>query len=384
VTRAPARDEAADGDPELVRVELGARGFDIVVGAGVLAEAGARLKALGIRRAVIVTDETVAALHLPALTGSLARAGIRHDRVIVPPGEATKSFDGLEHLMESMLALGIERSTVVVALGGGVVGDLAGFAAAIALRGLDYVQIPSTLLAQIDSSVGGKTAIDSRHGKNLIGAFHQPRLVLADTALLDTLPRRELLAGYAEVAKYGLIDDAAFFAWLEQNGVPLIAGDEAARRHAIVACCRAKARVVALDERESGPRALLNLGHTFGHALEAELDFRPDLLLHGEAVAIGMVMAFDLSASLGLAPAADAARVRRHFEAVGLPTGLGAAQFGGRGFTVDGLIERMRRDKKVRDGRMAFVLARGIGRAFLSQDVEIDALRALLERAVAA
>ena len=384
MTRAPAREGAADGDSERVRVELGARGYDIVVGAGVLAEAGRHLKTLGVKRTVIVTDGTVAALHLAALTGSLARAGIRHDRVIVPPGEATKSFAGLEHLIESMLALGIERSTVVVALGGGVVGDLAGFAAAIALRGLDYVQIPTTLLAQIDSSVGGKTAIDSRHGKNLVGAFHQPRLVLADTAVLDTLPRRELLAGYAEVVKYGLIDDAAFFAWLEQHGVPLIAGDAAARRQAIVACCRAKARVVALDEREAGPRALLNLGHTFGHALEAELDFRPDLLLHGEAVAIGMMMAFDLSARLGLAPAADAERVRRHFTAIGLPTGLDAAQFGGRRFTVDGLLERMRRDKKVRDGRMTFVLVRGIGRAFLSQDVDVGALRELLERAVAA
>jgi 3-dehydroquinate synthase len=384
MTRAPAKEGVSEGDSERVRVELGARSYDIVVGAGVLAEAGSHLKTLGVKRAVVVTDETVAALHLPALTGSLARAGVRHDRVIVPPGEATKSFAGLEHLIESMLALGIERSTVVVALGGGVVGDLAGFAAAIALRGLDYVQVPTTLLAQIDSSVGGKTAIDSRHGKNLVGAFHQPRLVLADTAVLDTLPRRELLAGYAEVVKYGLIDDAPFFAWLEQHGVPLIAGDAEARRRAIVACCRAKARVVALDERESGPRALLNLGHTFGHALEAELDFRPDLLLHGEAVAIGMIMALDLSVRLGLAPAADAERVRRHFEALGLPTGLGAAQFGGRRFTVDGLLERMRHDKKVRDGRMTFVLARGIGRAFLSQDVAVDALREVLERAVAA
>jgi 3-dehydroquinate synthase len=374
---------ATEGDAR-VRVELGARGYDIVVGTGVLAEAGPHLKALGIRRAVVVTDETVAALHLPALARSLARAGIVHDRIVVPPGEASKSFVGFEHLVETMLALGIERSTVVVALGGGVVGDLAGFAAAVALRGLDYVQIPTTLLAQIDSSVGGKTAIDSRHGKNLVGAFHQPRLVLADTAVLDTLPRRELLAGYAEVAKYGLIDDAPFFAWLEQHGAALVAGDPAARRHAIVACCRAKARVVALDERESGPRALLNLGHTFGHALEAELDFRPDLLLHGEAVAIGTAMAFDLSVRLGLAPAADAERVRRHFAMVGLPTDLRGGQLGGRRFSVEGLLERMRHDKKVRDGKMTFVLVRGIGRAFLSQDVDVDALHNLLERAVTA
>jgi 3-dehydroquinate synthase len=369
---------------ERVHVDLGARGYDILVDAGVLAEAGRHIKALGIRRAIVVTDETVAALHLPALTRSLARAGIIHERIVVPPGEASKSFAGFESLIEDMLALGIERATTVIALGGGVVGDLAGFAAAVALRGLDYVQIPTTLLAQIDSSVGGKTAIDSRHGKNLVGAFHQPRLVLVDTDVLDTLPRRELLAGYAEVAKYGLIDDAPFFAWLEEHGVSIIAGDAEARRHAIVACCRAKARVVALDERESGPRALLNLGHTFGHALEAELDFRPDLLLHGEAVALGMVMAFDLSVKLGLAPKADAERVRRHFTTIGLPTDLHGAQFAGRRFTVDGLLDRMGRDKKVRDGKMTFILVHGIGRAFVSQDVDIGALRELLERAVAA
>jgi 3-dehydroquinate synthase len=384
VTRTPVRKGAAGGDSERVRVELGARGYDIVVGAGVLAGAGGQLKALGIKRAIVVTDQTVAALHLPALAAALDRAGIAHDQVVVPPGEASKSFAGFEQLVEALLARRVERSTAIVALGGGVVGDLAGFAAAVTLRGLDYVQVPTTLLAQIDSSVGGKTAIDSRHGKNLVGAFHQPRLVLADTAVLDTLPRRELLAGYAEVVKYGLIDDAPFFAWLESHGAALIAGDAAARRQAIVACCRAKARVVALDEREAGPRALLNLGHTFGHALEAELDFRPDLLLHGEAVAIGMLMAFDLSVRLGLAPAADAERVRRHFAAVGLPTGLGGAQGGGKRFTVEGLLDRMGRDKKVRDGRLTFVLVRGIGRAFLSQDVDVGALRDLLERAVAA
>ena len=376
--------DATEDASERVRVELGARGYDIVVGTGVLADAGDELKALGVKRAVVVTDETVAGLYLPALARSLALAGIRNDRIVVPPGEASKSFAGLEKLIEDMLALGIERSTVVVALGGGVVGDLAGFAAAIALRGLDYVQIPTTLLAQIDSSVGGKTAIDSRHGKNLVGAFHQPRLVLADTAMLDTLPPRELVAGYAEVVKYGLIDDAPFFAWLEKHGLALIAGDAAARREAIVACCRAKARVVALDERESGPRALLNLGHTFGHALEAELDFRPDLLLHGEAVALGMLMAFDLSVRLGLAPGADAERVRRHFDMIGLPTGLKGARLGDRRFDVEGLLGRMGRDKKVREGRMTFILVRGIGKAFLSQDVDAAALRDLLERAVAA
>ncbi|HEX7007403.1 MAG TPA: 3-dehydroquinate synthase [Alphaproteobacteria bacterium] len=367
-----------------VRVELGARGYDILVGTGVLAEAGRHLAALGMRRVVVVTDETVARLHLPTLETALAEAGIRHETITVPPGEGSKSFAGFEKLVEDMLVLGIERSTAVVALGGGVVGDLAGFAAATTLRGLDYVQIPTTLLAQIDSSVGGKTAIDSRHGKNLVGAFHQPRLVLADTATLDTLPRRELLAGYAEVAKYGLIDDAPFFAWLEENGAAVVAGDAAARRRAIVTCCRAKARVVALDEREAGPRALLNLGHTFGHALEAELGFRPDLLLHGEAVAIGMAMAFDLSVRLGLAPAADAERVRRHLAEIGLPIDLRDARLRGRRITVEGLLERMSHDKKVRDGKLSFVLVRGIGRAFLSRDVDVDALRHILERAVAA
>ena len=262
-----------------------------------------------------------------------------------------------------------------------MIGDLTGLAAAIALRGIDYVQIPTTLLAHVDSSVGGKTAIDTPHGKNLIGAFHQPRLVLADTGVLDTLPPRELRAGYAEIVKYGLISDPDFFAWLEGHGAAVIEGDAAARRRAIVTSCKAKAAIVAGDERESGDRALLNLGHTFAHALESETGFG-DELLHGEAVAIGMCLAFDLSVELGLCPPADADRVRRHFAMVDLAHGLDAVQ--GRIWNAERLIAHMERDKKVRDGRKTFILVRGLGQAFISREVENDDLKALLEEAIAA
>ncbi len=262
-----------------------------------------------------------------------------------------------------------------------MIGDITGFAAAIVLRGIDYIQIPTTLLSQVDSSVGGKTAINSPHGKNLIGAFHQPRLVLADVGALSTLPRRELLAGYAEVVKYGLLGDPAFFDWCEQNGAALVAGDAAARQYAVLESCRAKAEIVAEDEREEGRRALLNLGHTFGHALEAATGFGPDLL-HGEAVAIGIVMAFELSVRLGLCPAADQARVRRHFAAVGLPTGLDA--LGNRRPDPAALVAHMRRDKKVRDGAITFILVRGIGKAFIARDVAPGEVETLLAGAAAA
>jgi 3-dehydroquinate synthase len=262
----------------------------------------------------------------------------------------------------------------LIALGGGVIGDLAGFAAAITLRGIPYVQIPTTLLAQVDSSVGGKTAIDTPHGKNLVGAFHQPRLVLADVSTLATLPRRQVLAGYAEVAKYGLIDDPKFFAWLEEHGRALVDGDEGLRLEAVATSVRSKAAIVARDERETGDRALLNLGHTFGHALEAEVGFG-DELLHGEAVAAGMALAFALSARLGLAPQADADRVRRHLRAVGLPAGLKDVR---PSWNIDALIAHMRRDKKVRDERIRFVLARGIGKAFVSEGVDTGVVAALL------
>jgi 3-dehydroquinate synthase len=295
---------------------------------------------------------------------------------VLPPGEATKSMAQLAELSDRLLDLGVERTTTLVAFGGGVIGDLAGFAAAIALRGLDYVQIPTTLLAQVDSAIGGKTGINTRHGKNLIGAFHQPRLVLSDTAVLGSLPPRELRAGYAEVVKYGLIDRPDFFAWLEAHGGALLAGEPAAQQHAILESCRAKAAVVAADERELGARGLLNLGHTFAHALEAACGYG-DELLHGEAVALGIVMAFELSARLGLCPEDDARRVRAHLAAVGLPTALSMVR--PEGFATEALLAAMGHDKKARGGRPRFVLARGIGRAFTGAEVEPAEIEALLD-----
>ncbi|MEI6559869.1 MAG: 3-dehydroquinate synthase [Rhodospirillaceae bacterium] len=357
---------------ETVHVELGGRGYDILVGTGLLADAGRRIvAAIGrTRRLVVVTDENVkAAGHLATLERALESEGLARcgPAIVLPPGEHAKSFDHFEDLLDALLGRGIDRKTVLVALGGGVVGDLTGFAAACALRGLDVIQIPTTLLAQVDSSVGGKTGINSRHGKNLIGAFHQPRLVLADTGVLDTLERRELRSGYAEVVKYGLINDPGFFDWLEAHGAAVIAGDPAARRHAVTVSCRAKAAIVAADERESGQRALLNLGHTFGHALEAACDFG-DSVRHGEAVALGMVLAFELSVRLGLCPAADALRTRAHLFELGLPTSR--ADVPGLRWEPAELLGHMGHDKKVSDGRITFVLARGIGKAFLTSEVD--------------
>ena len=363
-----------------VPVALGERSYEIKVGGGLLAEAEAHIAPLlRQKRVVIVTDENVAKLHLPKLEAAMDRAGIKRDSLVLPPGEHTKDFTFLQKLLNDMLDLGVERRTMVIALGGGVIGDLAGFAASILLRGVEFVQVPTTLLAQVDSSVGGKTAIDTRRGKNLIGAFHQPRLVLADLDVLATLPEREFLAGYAEVAKYGLIDDPDFFAWLEANGAAAKAGDAAARQYAVVKSCQAKAAIVARDEKEEGDRALLNLGHTFGHALETELGYGADLL-HGEAVAAGMGLAFDFSVRLGLCPAADAARVKRHLRAMGLPAGLADA---GRHATQSKwdaarLVAHMGRDKKVRDGKVTFVLARGIGKAFLAPGTDLAAVEAML------
>ena len=306
-------------DPIIVEVALDTRSYNIVIGRGQLISLGQRMYALrpGIK-AAIITDETVAPLHLDAATRALASAGIECSSVSVHPGEGSKSFQVLERVCEALVAARIERGDLVVALGGGVIGDLAGFAAAIVRRGLDYVQVPTTLLAQVDSSVGGKTAIDSRYGKNLIGAFHQPLLVLADTAVLDTLPAREFRAGYAELAKYGLISDAEFFAWLEGNWREVFSGG-LAREHAIAVSCRSKAAIVSRDERELGERALLNLGHTFGHALEAAAGFS-GRLLHGEAIALGMILAFAFSAKRGLLAADEVERVERHLADVGLPT----------------------------------------------------------------
>ncbi|NNG04800.1 MAG: 3-dehydroquinate synthase [Inquilinus sp.] len=364
---------------EIVRVPLGARGYDIHIGSGLIDRAGTLIAPLlGASGAVVVTDESVASLHLDRLSASLDQAGIAHRTIVLPPGEASKGLETLGRLLDDLLGAGLERSTAVIAFGGGVIGDLAGFAAAVALRGIPFIQVPTTLLAQVDSALGGKTGINSRHGKNLIGAFHQPRLVVSDVDLLDSLPVRQRRAGYAEVVKYGLIDRPDFFTWLEQEGAALLAGDSERLIRAIRTSCEAKAAIVAADEREAGARALLNLGHTFGHALEAETGFG-DTLLHGEAVAIGMVMAFDLSVRLGLCPAADADRVRRHLAAVGLPVAPPRECR-----RPDALMAHMARDKKVADGRITFVLARGIGKAFVARDIDAAAAAAILAEAAAA
>ena len=363
------------GDPIVVDVALGERSYQIVIGRGLLASLGRRIAALrpGAKVAV-VSDETVAKLHLTAALAALHDAKLPASSVAVAPGESSKSFPVLEKVCEALIAARIERGDLVVALGGGVIGDLAGFAAAVVRRGLDYVQVPTTLLAQVDSSVGGKTAIDTSHGKNLVGAFHQPILVVADTALLDTLSVREFRAGYAEVAKYGLINDAGFFAWLEANWQEMFSGG-AAREHAIATSCRSKAAIVARDEREIGERALLNLGHTFGHAFEAAAGFS-DRLLHGEAIALGMALAFEFSARRGLLPSSDAERVKRHLAAVGLPTQVADVVGGAPG--VDRLMELIAQDKKVKRGALTFILTRGIGGAFIAPDVDAAEVRAFL------
>ena len=366
-------------DPlETVRVDLGARGYDIVIGPHVLDAAGDRIAAIAPgARCAIVTDETVAALHLPALRARLAEAGIDTAAIVMPPGEATKSFGRLEEAVGGILDARLERGDLVVALGGGVIGDLAGFAAAVTRRGMGFVQVPTTLLAQVDSSVGGKTGINAPHGKNLVGAFHQPRLVLADTAVLDTLSEREFRAGYAEVVKYGLIDDAAFFAWLETHFDDIVAGGPA-RVAAVAHSCRAKAAIVARDEREAGDRALLNLGHTFGHALEGITGYRSDVLVHGEAVAIGMVLAHAFSARMNLASPDDTARVVAHLQRAGLPTSLRA--IAAHVPNADALMDFIAQDKKVARGALTFILTRGVGEAFIAPDVPPAEVRAFLEQ----
>jgi 3-dehydroquinate synthase len=367
-------------DPIVVDVALAERSYSIVIGRGQLISLGQRIAALRPRaKAAIVSDETVVRHHLAATEAALASAGIDSTCVTVPAGESSKRFSVLEQVCETLLASRIERGDLVVALGGGVIGDLAGFAAAVVRRGLDYVQVPTTLLAQVDSSVGGKTAIDSRNGKNLIGAFHQPILVLSDTALLDTLSRREFRAGYAEVAKYGLIADAAFFAWLEANWREVFAGGPA-REHAIAVSCRMKAAIVAHDEREIGERALLNLGHTFGHALEAAAGFS-GRLLHGEAIALGITLAFAFSVKRGLLSAAEAERVERHLALVGLPTKVCAIAGGVPG--ADRLMDLIAQDKKVRHGKLTFILVRGIGASFIASNVDAAEVRAFLDEKLA-
>jgi 3-dehydroquinate synthase len=367
-------------DPATVRVALGARSYDIVIGRGLIASLGTRISALRPgAKVAIVTDENVARVALDALEAALSGSSIASSRVIVPAGEGAKSFRVFEDACEQVIAARIERGDLVLALGGGVIGDLAGFVASVVRRGLDYVQVPTTLLAQVDSSVGGKTAINSAHGKNLIGAFHQPVLVVADTATLDTLPPREFRAGYAEVVKYGLLGDAAFFSWLETNWREVFEGGPG-REQAIAVCCRAKAAIVARDERETGDRQLLNLGHTFGHALEAATGFS-GRLLHGEAVAAGMALAFEFSARRGLLPAAEADRAIRHLADVGLPAR--PQDIPGELPSVDRLLDLMAQDKKIKRGMPTFILVRGIGAAFVDTGVDASDVRAFLDKKLA-
>ncbi len=360
----------------VVRVGLGARSYDVVIEGGLLARAADHLAPLSRgRRMAIVTDANVRP-HLATLQTSLDAAGIASDAIVLPPGESTKSWGQLEALTDRLIGLGIERGDHVIALGGGVIGDLVGFACSIVKRGCGFVQIPTTLLAQVDSSVGGKTAINTAAGKNLIGAFHQPALVLIDPQVLDTLPQRHVCAGYAEVVKYGLIDDPDFFAWCEANAAALIAGDADARAYAVAHSVAAKARIVGADERETtGVRALLNLGHTFGHALEAETGYS-ERLLHGEGVAAGMALAYSFSAVQGFAPREDSARVADHLRAIGLPASASEA-----GVTADGatLVAHMLHDKKMDAGTLPFLLARGIGRTYLDKSVDLRAVQAFLD-----
>lgn len=348
--------------------------YDVVVGRGLLAEAGGRIAPFERGRTVVVSDETVATLHGPALKASLEAAGVKTEIVTVPAGEASKSFAELERLMDRLLAAGLDRKDVIVALGGGVVGDLAGLGAALYMRGIDFVQVPTTLLAQVDSSVGGKTAIDTPRGKNLVGAFHQPRLVLADIDVLATLPEVQLRSGWAEVLKHGLICDAAFFDWLASEGAVGATGDPDALTRAVIRSVEIKSAIVGEDEKEAGRRALLNLGHTFGHAIEAELGFEEAALTHGEAVALGCVLAFRYSARLGRCAAADAERVTGVTARAGLPTEL--AQAGT--FTAEALIARMAGDKKAEGGKLTLVLARAIGDAFVEKTVDASDLAVFL------
>lgn len=366
---------------ETVRVGLGARGYDIHIGAGLIARAGAFIAPFApSKRVFVVTDAHVAPLHLPALEAALGASGLTPHSIVLPPGESQKSFAGLEHVCDALIAREISRKDVIVAFGGGVIGDLAGFAAGIVKRGVDFVQIPTTLLSQVDSSVGGKTAIDTARGKNLVGLFHQPRLVLADLGVLDTLPERELRCGYAEIVKYGLIDMPDFYDWCEANGAALIARNRQALQYAVLKSVEAKARVVAADERDEGPRALLNLGHTFAHAFEAEAGF-DGALLHGEAVGTGMALAFELSARLGLCERQESARVGAHLTRMGFETDL--RTLAGGPYAADALIAAMAHDKKNEAGKLTLILARGIGRAFVQKNAPAEAARALLSERLA-
>jgi 3-dehydroquinate synthase len=366
---------------ETLQVDLGKRSYDIIVGDRILLKAGEHIAPLvKNNKVIIVSDQHVARFYLHRLTNALEEKNIPSRTIIVKAGESTKSLGSFAQLMENLLELAPDRKTVLIALGGGVVGDLTGFAASVLLRGVHFIQIPTTLLSQVDSSVGGKTGVNSRHGKNLIGSFHQPLLVLADVATLTTLPKRELLAGYAETVKYGFINDPDFFGWLENNGPKLIEGDAGLREQAIVKSCQAKATIVAADEKENDVRALLNFGHTFGHALEAETGFSSKLL-HGEAVAIGMVLAFRLSVAMKLCPENDLKRVLAHYQATGLPASPRTVRSK---WNIDKLMAHFAHDKKVKDGKLTFILARGIGKAFVTQEVNPRVLRDTLAQACSA
>jgi len=369
--------EPAETTRAEINVALGERSYDITISDGLLAHAGHTIAALLTRPVTaIVTDENVARHHLKTLSDSLTEAGIKHTSIVLPAGESTKSYTHLARVCDDIIAAGMERNDRIIALGGGVIGDLAGFAAAIVRRGIGFIQIPTSLLAQVDSSVGGKTGVNSSHGKNLVGAFHQPVAVLADISVLNTLPARELAAGYAEVAKYGLLGDEEFFSWLEDNASRIFAGDPQARIRAIRTSCEAKAAIVARDEREAGDRALLNLGHTFGHALESATGYS-DKLLHGEGVAIGMAQAFRFSEQLGICTPGAAARMEKHLKSVGLPTDVS----GIREHLPDArqLVEIMRQDKKAEAGRINFVMVKDVGNAYIDKTIEEDGLIKFLE-----
>lgn len=366
-----------DTAERVVHVPLGERSYDILIGSGLIKRAGGEISTrIKGRKAAIVTDENVGAIYLEGLMDSLEADGIDATSLILPPGEKTKSFDNLTRVCDVLLEARIERNDTVIALGGGVIGDLTGFAAGIVRRGVRFVQIPTSLLSQVDSSVGGKTGINARQGKNLIGVFNQPDLVLVDTDVLETLSQRELRAGYAEVAKYGLIDNPEFFSWLETNWRDVFAGG-AARVEAIATSCQAKANVVAADERENGRRALLNLGHTFGHALEAATGYDSRRLVHGEGVSIGMVLAYQFSSRLNLASPDDAARVEAHLKAVGLPTRMNDIE--GELPPPDMLMEAIAQDKKVKGGKLTFILTHGIGQSFVADDVPASEVLSFLE-----
>lgn len=370
------------GKVDTVPVDLGTRSYEVRIGRGLLADAARHISPLLKRRKVaIITDETVAAKHLMALAGSFEAAGITLTALTVPPGESTKGWPELARSVEWLLDQKVERRDVVIAFGGGVVGDLVGFASAILRRGVRFVQLPTTLLAQVDSSVGGKTGINTAQGKNLVGAFHQPSLVLADIDVLDTLPRRDFLAGYGEVVKYGLLGDAEFFAWLEANGPQLRSGEAGLRQFAVTRSVQMKADIVSRDETEEGDRALLNLGHTFCHALEKATGYS-DRLLHGEGVAIGCALAFELSQRLGLCPQETPSRLRAHLRDMGSKVDL--SDIPGDLPNADSLLSLMGQDKKVVDGKLRFILARGIGEAFVAEDVPPSLVRDILTEALAA